>query len=151
MIIIKEVLVVGIVLILIFFMFFFSWLLVELSFKLKDILNHTILKEKYRNKLIKNIKDGIEFNNYKIAIYKGEKQNENEFTNEDDYYALYKCCPKGFYLSKGIDKELVDEFKNSELEAERLYEIYSEKIRKENLRKRVEFLESEIKDIKKRI
>lgn len=135
--------------ILMFCMFFFSWLLVEISFKLKDILNHTILKEKYKNKLIEEIKEGIEFNNYKIAVYKGEKQ--NEFTKEDDYYALYKCCPLEFYISEGINEELVEEFKSSELEAERQEEIYSEKIRKENLQQRVEFLESEIKDIKKRM
>ncbi|HBJ1650418.1 TPA: DUF5320 domain-containing protein [Clostridium botulinum] len=123
--------------------------LIDACFSLKDILNHTILKEKYKNKLIEEIKEGIKFNNGKIAIYKGQKI--NDFEKEDDYFSICKWCHSDFYISEGIDKELVSEFKNSELEAERLYEIYSEKNRKENLIQRVEFLESEIKDIKKRM
>ncbi|MBN1074723.1 hypothetical protein DVV91_10250 [Clostridium botulinum] len=125
--------------------------LIDACFLLNDFLNHTIFKEKYKNKLIKEINNGIKFNSLKISIYKGEKKNNDNFSEEDDYCAIYRYCPSEFYLSEGIDKELIEEFKNSELEAKRQEEIYSEKIRKENLQQRVEFLKSEIKDIKKRI
>lgn len=122
--------------------------MIEAYFSLNDFITHTIFKEKYKNKLIKDINNGIKFNNLKISIYKGEN---NTFSEEDDCYAICRCCDSDFYLSEGIDKELVEEFKQSELQAEQLYDIYSEKIRKENLQQRVEFLETEIKEIKKRM
>lgn len=130
---------------------FIPILLVEIGFKIKDKLNHTIFNEKYKSKLIHNIQEGIKFNNYKINIYQGIK---DEYIPKDDFEehcCICRCCNDKFYISEGIDKQLVSEFKHTELEAHRLYEIYSEQQRKENIQSRIEFMEKELKDIKNRI
>lgn len=130
---------------------FIPILLVEIQFKIKDKLNHTIFNEKYKSKLIHNIEEGILFNNHKINMYQGIK---DEYVTKDDFEehcCICRCCDSEFYISEGIEEQLVDKFKQSELEAHSLYEIYSEQQRKENIQKRIEFIEEELKDFKKRI
>lgn len=144
-----EILILLFVILVVFLIWFIAWLSVEITFKIKHKLNHTIFKEKYINDLINNIEEGIKFNNHKINLYKDIK--DEYITNNDfeEHCCICRCCDNKFYISEGIDEQLVDEFKQSELEAHRLYEVYSEQQRKENVKKRVEFIEEELKYLKK--
>ena len=123
--------------------------LIEIIYKLKDLLNHTIFKEKYKKEIIDSITSAIEFNNYKIAIYKGESKHQDKYDEIAEYCAICRHCPSEFYLSEGIDKDLVNEFKESEIKANELYYIYEEECKKKDVQKRLEFIESELKDLKK--
>jgi hypothetical protein len=147
----NELLIILFMIIFMILIIFIPILLVDISFKIKDKLNHTIFKEKYKNKLVQSIEEGIKFNNYKINKYKGIEDETVLYDDFQKHCAICNCCDSEFYISEGIDKILVDEFKQSELEAHNLSIVYSEQKRKENLQARVKFIEEELKDIKNRI
>lgn len=112
-----------------------------------NFLNHTIFKERYKSKLTQRINDIIKFNNYKIEQYKGIKH--DKIQEYEDEVGICTCCNKEFYLKEGVDESLIQECVSSEEEALKWFNVAEEKYRKQDVQKRLSFIEQEIKDIKK--
>lgn len=121
--------------------------LVDLYFWIKDKLNHTIFKEKYIEKCTNEVKDCISFNQEKIKQYKGENYDKSI----DNIEGLWRCLSYTILEEKLIDEELLNEYDSTIEEVKKWCNIYFEEQRKKNLNKRIEKLECELKDIKKRL
>lgn len=121
--------------------------IIDLYFWTKDKLNHTIFKEKYIEECIREIKDCIKFNQEKIKQYKGEDYDKSI----DNVEGLWRCASYRILEEKLIDAELLNEYNSTIEEVKKWCDICFEEQRKKNLEKRIEKLEQELKDIKKRL
>lgn len=123
--------------------------------KLPDILNKTILKDKHQTKTTQRVKDCIQYNNDMIKLY-SEKCTKEEYQNFyykhcDESYSIAKIIDKDYCRKVNISEELIEEMKYSHDKALELYDVWEERRRKENITKRLEFIESELIDIKRRV
>lgn len=121
--------------------------LIDLYFWTKNKLNHTIFKEKYIEKCTNDIKECIKFNQEKIKMYKGEDYDKRI----DNVEGLWRCLSYTILEEKLIDEELLNEYDITMDDVKKWCDIYFKEQRKKNLNKRIEKLEHELNDIKKRI
>ena len=122
----------------------------ELIIAIENLLNKTILKQSNYNRTLERVKHNLGYNKEMIKFYKGEIDEVSpQYADEGGS----DCCFKSWdYLKEiGIDEKLIEEGIRSEEEASEMYEIYSEKKRKEDIQSRIDFIEKELKDIKRRI
>jgi hypothetical protein len=105
-----------------------------------------------QERILNDIKDCNEFNLARIKCYHTDDFTEFNKKYPEDSCALARCCPNEEYLKKmKIDDEIIRINKLLYEDTVRMYEEYEKRKSKEDLVKRVKFIEDELKDIKKRI
>jgi hypothetical protein len=105
-----------------------------------------------QERILNDIKECNEFNLARIKCYHTDDFSEFDKKYPEDSCALARCCPDEEYLRKmQIDDEIIRINKLLYEDTVRIYKEYDKRKTKEDLQKRVKFIEDELKNIKKMI